>query len=340
MKASNKISTLTKVMLFVAALCMGASIFLPIWQIELYAPQYPEGLELQIYADSLAGDVDIINGLNHYIGMKTLHTEDFIEFSILKYIILFFVLLFIIVALIGRKKPLYILFGLFLFFSVISMVDFYRWNYNYGHDLDPHAAIKVPGMAYQPPLIGYKQLLNFGAYSIPDKGGVLFITAGLLSLLAVLIESGALRRIFRRKKNVVTMMAIFMIPMLSCGEAGPQAIAINKDMCAFCKMTITDDRFAAQLITQKGRHYLFDDLTCMVDFKNENSTLEYKQFYIADFSMPSEFIIADNASLVRSDSLRSPMGGNIAAFKSKDSLEAYLPHLKGQEMSWSKLIDQ
>ena len=147
MKVITKISTLTKVLLLAAAVCLASSIFLPIWQIELYAPQYPEGLELQIYADSLAGDVDIINGLNHYIGMKTLHTEDFIEFSILKYIIIFFVLSFVIVAMIGRKKPLYILFGLFLFFAVISMVDFYRWNYDYGHDLDPTAAIKVPGMA-------------------------------------------------------------------------------------------------------------------------------------------------------------------------------------------------
>ena len=68
------------------------------------------------------------------------------------------------------------------------MVDFYRWNYNYGHNLDPNAAIIVPGMSYQPPLIGYKQLLNFGAYSMPATGGMLFITTGILLLLVVLIE--------------------------------------------------------------------------------------------------------------------------------------------------------
>src|SRR5688572_14750532 len=194
------ITVFSKVLLGLSGIFLIANIFLPIWQIELYAPQYPEGLELQIYADSLAGDVEIINGLNHYIGMKTLHTEDFIEFSILKYIFIFFAVFFVAVAIVGRKKWLYILFGVFVLFAVVSMADFYRWNYDYGHNLDPKAAIKVPGMAYQPPLIGYKQLLNFGAYSIPDTGGFFLVAAGLLILIAVLIESGLVKKIFRKGK--------------------------------------------------------------------------------------------------------------------------------------------
>jgi copper chaperone NosL len=53
---------------------------------------------------------------------------------------------------------------------VAGLVDFYRWGYAYGHELDEHAAIKVPGMSYQPPVIGTKQLLNFHAASWPDVG--------------------------------------------------------------------------------------------------------------------------------------------------------------------------
>jgi len=68
------------------------------------------------------------------------------------------------------------------------MIDFWKWEYDYGHDLDPAAAIKVPGMAYQPPLIGFKQLLNFGAYSIPDIGGWLFIGVGLILVFIVIFE--------------------------------------------------------------------------------------------------------------------------------------------------------
>ena len=70
-------------------------------------------------------------------------------------------------------------------FGVAFMVDFYLWEYDYGHHLDPNAAIVVPGMSYQPPLIGFKQLLNFGAYSYPDAGGIImFAAAVILAILA------------------------------------------------------------------------------------------------------------------------------------------------------------
>ncbi|MEO5650514.1 MAG: hypothetical protein ABIR03_11410 [Ginsengibacter sp.] len=163
-------------------------LFVPLWQIELAAPQYPEGLVLKMYPNKLAGNVDVINGLNHYIGMKTLHANNFIEFTILPYIIGFFAAFCFLVAIINKRKWLTGLLISFVLFGVIAMIDFYRWNYNYGHDLDPNAAIQVPGMSYQPPLIGYKQLLNFGAYSIPDIGGWIFISVGLLLLTAVIIQ--------------------------------------------------------------------------------------------------------------------------------------------------------
>ena len=67
------------------------------------------------------------------------------------------------------------------------MVDFWKWEYNYGHNLDPNAAIQVPGMAYQPPLIGYKQLLNFLAFSFPHTGGWLIVGAGVSLIAAIFI---------------------------------------------------------------------------------------------------------------------------------------------------------
>ncbi len=188
-KNKQILSRVSKIVLICVGICLAISIFVPLWRIELSAPQYPEGLVLQIYSNKLGGQVEIINGLNHYIGMKTLHKEDFLEFTILPYIIGAFSLFSVIVTLIGRKRFLYLLLLLFLLFGIIAMLDFYRWNYNYGHNLDPNAAIIVPGMAYQPPLIGFKQLLNFGAYSIPDWGGWLFVISGILMIFATLIES-------------------------------------------------------------------------------------------------------------------------------------------------------
>ncbi len=181
------LSNLVRVMMILSAIALALVLIVPLWRIELDAPQYPEGLSLLIYPTKLGGNVDIINGLNHYIGMKTLHASDFVEFKILPYIIIFFALFALLVSIIGKQKLLYTFFVLFVSFGIIAMADFWRWEYNYGHDLNPEAAIVVPGMAYQPPLIGFKQLLNFGAYSIPDKGGMLFIAVGLLSLIAVII---------------------------------------------------------------------------------------------------------------------------------------------------------
>jgi len=178
-KNSRSITSANRIILIVCSLALAAVIFLPIWRIELDAAQYPEGLELQIYSNKLAGNVEIINGLNHYIGMKTLHADDFIEFTVLPYLIGFFALCFLLVGIRGKRKWIYALFAAFLLFGIVAMVDFYRWLYDYGHDLDPNAPIIVPGMAYQPPLIGFKQLLNFGAYSIPDIGGWIFIGVGL-----------------------------------------------------------------------------------------------------------------------------------------------------------------
>lgn len=184
----QKIGTRSRIVLVLSALLLATSLFVPIWRIELDAPQYPEGLVLQIFANKLGGNVEIINGLNHYIGMKTLHTEDFIEFSILPYLVSGFSLLILLSAIIAKKKIVAFSFFSFALFGIIAMIDFWRWEYNYGHNLDPNAAIIVPGMAYQPPLIGFKQLLNFGAFSVPDIGGWLFIAGGLALLIVILLE--------------------------------------------------------------------------------------------------------------------------------------------------------
>ncbi len=184
----QKIGTSSKLLLVLASLFLVTSLFVPIWRIELDAPQYPEGLVLQIFSNKLGGNVEIINGLNHYIGMKTLHADDFLEFTILPYLISCFALLTLVAAFVARKKFALITFLCFVLFGIVAMVDFWRWEYNYGHNLDPNAAIIVPGMAYQPPLIGFKQLLNFGAFSVPDIGGWLFIAGGLLLLIVVLIN--------------------------------------------------------------------------------------------------------------------------------------------------------
>jgi copper chaperone NosL len=176
----KKLSMLGRISIFVVIACIITLWFFPMWRIDLAAPQYPEGIYMNIWINHLSGDVDIINGLNHYIGMKTIHEEDFKEFVYLPIALICFCALGVIVFFWNRKAGYYAWFGIFLLMAGVSMYDFWKWEYEYGHNLSPTAPIKVPDMAYQPPLIGYKKMLNFEALSQPDIGGWFFIIAGAI----------------------------------------------------------------------------------------------------------------------------------------------------------------
>jgi copper chaperone NosL len=184
----NQLSKPVRIMALIAAVLLIPTLFLPLWRIDLIAPQYPEGLYLLIYAGKLGGNVEIVNGLNHYIGMRELHADDFKEFTVLPYILGGFALFGFITFFVNKRSLLYAFSSLFILFCMVAMVDFYLWEYDYGHNLNPEAAIIVPGMAYQPPLIGYKQLLNFSVWSWPDSGGYLLTGAALLLLTGSWME--------------------------------------------------------------------------------------------------------------------------------------------------------
>ena len=185
---NNSLSKLSKILLITSGIGLIISIFVPLWANYLEAPQYPEGLGMFLHANKITGDYEIINGLNHYIGMKEIHQEDFWEFKILPYALGFFAALAFLTVFLNNKKWLYFFAALFLIFGVAFMVDFYLWEYDYGHNLNPNAAIVVPGMSYQPPLFGFKQLLNFGAYSYPDIGGWIMFGVGIILVVLSYLE--------------------------------------------------------------------------------------------------------------------------------------------------------
>jgi len=176
----KKLSIPGKASIILVILFLATLWFFPMWRIDLRAPQYPGGLSMKIWISDVKGDVDIINGLNHYIGMKTIHKKDFPEFIFLPAAIMIFMGLGIAVLVLNRKVAYYIWTFLFAILGIFSFYDFYKWEYNYGHNLDPAAPIKVPGMSYQPPLFGYKKLLNFEVLSQPDIAGWFYIGAGVI----------------------------------------------------------------------------------------------------------------------------------------------------------------
>ena len=331
---NKKLSLLSKVMLFLSGLLLIGAVFFPIWKIELRAPQYPEGLVLKLHASKIAGDVDIINGLNHYIGMKTLHTEDFIEFKVLPFVLAGLGIISIACAMKSNRKGLFIFFFSFVLFGILSACDFYRWNYEYGHNLDPNAAIRVPGMAYQPPMLGYKQLLNFGAYSIPDIGGWMLIAVGVLLFAAIAKEKFA--------KPSGRLLGILLVPafLYSCSNDKPVLIKLNADNCDFCMMGISDGRHGAEIITEKGRIYKFDDIACMAHYCKDHSDTKIKKYYVHDYTKNNELIPAESAFFVSGGTIKSPMNGNIAAFTNKSEAKAFEARTKGEEKEWTAILNK
>ena len=190
---------LSRLLVGAAALVLAAVYVLPLWHVRLVAPQYPEGLGMHIHVSSLQGatetDLNNINNLNHYIGMKRIETDAIPELTVMPWIVAALIGGGLLVAAIGKRRPLYFWLGTFGLVGVVGLFDFWRWEYDYGHNLDmAEAIIKIPGMSYQPPLIGSKQLLNFTATTWPGLGGVAAGAAFALGLTAVVLTVLAARR--------------------------------------------------------------------------------------------------------------------------------------------------
>ena len=171
-----------------AALLLGAVYLLPLWNLTLFAPQYPDGLRMNIYSYKLEGgrggqDIREINILNHYIGMQELATEDFTEFKWMPFVVGAVGLLFLRAAVHGRMGDLVDVAVLYVYFASFSLWSFGYKLYSYGHNLAPTAAVKVG--PFMPPMFGYKKLANFEVYSYPAAGSYLLAAVVVLLIAAV-----------------------------------------------------------------------------------------------------------------------------------------------------------
>jgi hypothetical protein len=169
-------------LLVLAALLLIPTYLLPLWNLTMFAPQYPEGLRLGIYSYKLEGgnsgqDVKEINVLNHYIGMKDLVAEDFTEFKWMPFVIGALGLLLLRTAVMGRFGTLVDMSVVFGYFGAFSLWSFGYKLYHYGHDLAPTAAVKVD--PFMPPLFGHKKLANFDVYSYPAGASYALLAVGL-----------------------------------------------------------------------------------------------------------------------------------------------------------------
>lgn len=341
----QKLSVASRILVAFASGALIAVFFLPAWRIDLFAPQYPEGLTMNIWINGISGQVDVINGLNHYIGMKHITVDMFPEFKFLPYIVGFFMLLGVIVAVTGRTKFLLYYLILSAVGGAAAMIDFYIWEYNYGHNLDSTAPIQVPGMSFQPPLIGHKRILNFDAYSFPDVGGWIVIAAGALAFGVLFAEWFHHRKSMKKSKLKVSSIAVPVLItsffIASCTPK-PEPFTYGKDNCHFCKMGIVDPKFGGEVITKKSKVYKFDDIVCMGRFL-QSGTLKESEIakkVVINFEKENDFLDTDKAFFLVSPEIKSPMGSNAAAFSTSEAAEKMKAGKAGELLSWDDLYQR
>ncbi|OYV72148.1 MAG: hypothetical protein B7Z72_05420 [Gemmatimonadetes bacterium 21-71-4] len=150
----------------------------------------PLGMKISVHSVTGVQEYDLqnINELNHYIGMKVIDPSTIPVLRVMPWVVGGLIAAGLLVALVGRRRLLYAWMAAFFAFGAAGMAEFWWWEYDYGHHLDEaNAIIKIPGMSYQPPLIGSKQLLNFTAVSVPDWGAWIVGAAFALGVIAIVV---------------------------------------------------------------------------------------------------------------------------------------------------------
>lgn len=177
----NKLSAVSSILIALSAILMVVSIFFPWWKMIFFAPQYPEGLNIIVYPNKLEGEIDIVNGLNHYIGMANFSEENFPELGYLIYLVGGLVVLTLITAILRKKSVLYGLIGLLTIGGIIGVLDLRKALHDFGTNLSPDAPIKID--PFVPPIIGHNTVANFVTNSVLGIGAYLLIAAFILLLI-------------------------------------------------------------------------------------------------------------------------------------------------------------
>ncbi len=323
-RPSDRMSRATRLMTLVAALLLGVMYVTPVWSVRLLAPQYPEGIGMYIRLHTVEGvkehDLNNINSLNHYIGMKPIVPDAIPELKYMPWIVAVLIGTGVGVAALGRRRLLLGWCAAFMLLGAAGLYDFWRWSYDYGHNLDvENAIIVVPDMTYQPPLIGTKQLLNFTATSLPAAGGIAAGASFALAFAALILSY--------RRRRLSPMTAGAMLAASACA-VNPH-LAFGTDACSECRMIISDTRFGAVFVTSTGKSLPFDSVDCLLEYLQANPSVDPKGVYVVDAAAPGALIAAEQAMYVVDGAVRPPMGSTVA-YATASSTD-------GRSMSWIAL---
>jgi copper chaperone NosL len=315
-----------RLLLAVAAAATCAAIALPLWEVRLAAPQYPEGLGLRILSHTVRGlgpnDLSSINVLNHYIGMQAIEPGSIPELRFLPWVIAALAAGLLVIAWRGTRRHLLGWLVVFAMAGAAGLWDFWRWEHDYGHNLDLETAvIIIPGMSYQPPLVGSKQLLNFTATAWPGSGALLLGLAGVIALV-VWWRSGS-------RAAARVRAAALVVGVIGCAGGVPQ-IALDVDACDYCRMIVSDARYAAAATTATGRTVRFDSIECLAGWVSTQDQPP-RAVWVTDVTQPGVLVDAASMRFVRDSLAGSPMGKGWQARRPESA--------PADAVTWYRLVD-
>lgn len=171
-------------LLLIARILLLVSLFLPYWQMDLIAPQYPNNLHLTAYVNQLTGDVEEIDGLNHYIGMRPLGDAAKIERQIGVYVMIFFVVMLELASYIRSRWAVLLVLPVILFPGVF-LLDLFLWMSHFGQNLDPSAPLSNAVEPFVPPVLGTGNVGQFQTVAWAGIGLWLSAFASVMMIVAL-----------------------------------------------------------------------------------------------------------------------------------------------------------
>lgn len=136
---------------------------------------------------------------------------------------------------------------------------------------------------------------------------------------------------------LIGLTVIVSLMITACSQE-PAEIHYGSDECAYCKMMLSDDRFAAQMVTEKSKAIKFDAIECMAAFVNEND-FENAKLWVSHFNQPGKWLAAEEAHVVKSEIIKSPMGESLLALATAGEVSSHLKQYPGRELSWAEVLN-
>jgi copper chaperone NosL len=345
----------SRLLIALSAVLLVPAFTLPLWSVRIVAPQYNDGLGMFIGLRDIWGhtqhDITNINILNHYIGMKPIDPASVGVLTIMPWVVGFLMVAALVIAAIGRRWLVASWLVAFVVLGSAGLYEFYSWNYDYGHNLSPTAPIKIPGMTYQPPLFGTKQLLNMTTSSYPSWG-TLFIALAFATGALALWHDHRRRsegRSNARPRQLAAAAALVLLtgavmgcsPKQSAEASAIPEFAPGSPPCAYCDGTIPDTRFGAELVLQSGETHRFMGVECMVGYLLEKGVPAeaVRSARVIDYNHGERLIDAASAKYVRMAFEKTPGGLNLAAVESEKVAGTLHYFHGGERMEWPRVLE-